>query len=48
MMEKVDLEKAFIAMVRQYERVIYKVCSFYVSDVFPMADLYQEVVSSKV
>ena len=43
-MEKVDLEKAFIEMIRQYERVIYKVCSFYVSDEFPMADLYQETV----
>jgi RNA polymerase sigma-70 factor (ECF subfamily) len=43
-MEKVELEKAFIAVVRQYERVIYKVCSFYVSDGFPLADLYQEVV----
>jgi len=43
-MEKVELEKAFIALVRQYERVIYKVCSFYVSDDFPIADLYQEVV----
>ncbi len=37
-------EKAFVAIVRQYERVIYKVCSFYVSDEFPMADLYQEVI----
>jgi RNA polymerase sigma-70 factor (ECF subfamily) len=26
--------------------MIYKVCSFYVSDEFPMADLYQEVVCS--
>ena len=43
-MEKVELEKAFIAIVRQYERVIYKVCSFYVSDEFPIADLYQDVV----
>jgi len=43
-MEKVELEKAFIAVVREYERVIYKVCSFYVSDGFPLADLYQEVV----
>ena len=43
-MEKVELEKAFIAMVREYERVIYKVCSFYVSDEFPIADLYQDVV----
>ena len=46
MMEKVEVEKAFIAIVMQYERVIYKVCSFYVSDEFPMADLYQEVVSN--
>ena len=44
MMEKVDMEKAFVSIVHQYERVIYKVCSFYISDSFPMADLYQEVV----
>ena len=40
------MERAFIEIVRQYERVIYKVCSFYVSDEFPIADLYQEVVCS--
>ena len=45
-MEKVEFEKTFIAIVNQYERVIYKVCSFYVSDEFPIADLYQEVVCS--
>ena len=45
-MEIVEMEKAFIAIVRQYERVIYKVCSFYASDEFPLADLYQEVVCS--
>ena len=45
-MEKVDLEKAFIAIVRQNERIIYKVCSFYASDEFPIADLYQEVLCS--
>ena len=38
------MERAFVALVRQYERVIYKVCSFYVSNEFPIADLYQEVV----
>jgi RNA polymerase sigma-70 factor (ECF subfamily) len=38
------LEKAFIELVQQNERLIYKVCSFYVSDEFPMTDLYQEVV----
>jgi len=43
-MEKINMEKAFVAIVRQYERVIYKVCSFYVSDEFPIADLYQDVV----
>jgi len=45
-MEKVDLEKAFIAIVRQYERIIYKVCSFYASNEFPIADLHQEVICS--
>ncbi|MCL2651457.1 MAG: sigma-70 family RNA polymerase sigma factor [Candidatus Azobacteroides sp.] len=39
-----NLEKAFIELVQQNERLIYKVCSFYVSDGFPMTDLYQEVV----
>lgn len=39
-----DLEKAFIELVRSNERIIYKVCSFYTSDEFPLEDLYQEVV----
>ena len=39
-----DIEKAFLELIRQNERLIYKVCSVYVSDEFPMADLYQEVV----
>ena len=43
-MKNGNVEKAFVVMLRQYERVIYKVCSFYVSDGFPIADLYQEVV----
>jgi len=43
-MNHADQEKAFIEMIRNNERIIYKVCSFYVSDEFPIADLYQEVV----
>jgi len=39
-----NIEKTFIELIRQNERLIYKVCSIYVSDEFPMADLYQEVV----
>jgi RNA polymerase sigma-70 factor (ECF subfamily) len=39
-----DLEREFIRMIRENERVIYKICSFYVSDDFPMEDLYQESV----
>lgn len=45
-MDKFDLEKKFIEMIQQHERVIYKVCSFYVSVELPMEDLYQEVVSN--
>ncbi|MDR1454732.1 MAG: sigma-70 family RNA polymerase sigma factor [Tannerella sp.] len=37
-------EEDFIRMIRENERIIYKVCSFYVSDEFPMDDLYQETV----
>ncbi|PXV67993.1 RNA polymerase sigma-70 factor (ECF subfamily) [Dysgonomonas alginatilytica] len=43
-MNESEAEKIFIEMIRQHERVIYKVCSFYISDDYPMEDLYQEVV----
>jgi len=39
-----DQEDKFIEVVHLHERVIYKVCSFYISDEFPLSDLYQEVV----
>lgn len=45
-MNKIDLEKAFIGMIQQNERVIYKVCSFYISEDFTLGDLYQDVVSN--
>ena len=38
----VDLEKTFIGIIRQYEKIIYKVCSAYISPEFPLADLYQD------
>lgn len=37
-------EQAFIAMIREYERVIYKVCYLYTTPNATLADLYQEVV----
>ncbi|MDR2916662.1 MAG: sigma-70 family RNA polymerase sigma factor [Tannerella sp.] len=43
-MDKSELEKKFIGMVKQNERVIYKVCSFYASDDEPLSNLYQDVV----
>jgi len=43
-MDKANTEQAFIELIRQNERLIYKVCSVYISAEFPMADLYQEVV----
>ena len=39
-----DTERAFIKMIHENERIIYKVCSFYISDEYPLADLYQETV----
>lgn len=39
-----ELETAFVAMIRRYERVIYKVCYMYDSPYTPLNDLYQEVV----
>jgi len=44
MTDKINSEKRFIEMIHQNERIIYKVCSFYVSEEYPLADLYQEVV----
>ena len=43
-MQKGDVEKSFVAMIRQYEAVIYKVTSFYANQSQPIGDLYQEVV----
>jgi len=43
-MDKSELEKKFIGIVKQNERVIYKVCSFYASDEEPLTDLYQDTV----
>ncbi len=39
-------EEEFVALVRTNERIIYKVCSFYVSSKVPAEDLYQEVVAN--
>ena len=39
-----DKEKVFIEIMKQYEKVIYKVCSFYASSEHPISDLYQDVV----
>jgi len=44
MKNKSILEQEFISFVKQYERVIYKVCTFYVSETSPLEDLYQEIV----
>ncbi|MDR1584051.1 MAG: sigma-70 family RNA polymerase sigma factor [Prevotellaceae bacterium] len=42
--QRAEQEKDFIRMIHENERIIYKVCSLYVSGDFPMEDLYQEVV----
>ena len=39
-----DNDKVFIDIIKQYEKVIYKVCSFYASSEHPISDLYQDVV----
>ena len=43
-MSNPNIETTFIELIRQNDRLIYKVCSMYISDEFPLADLYQEVV----
>jgi RNA polymerase sigma factor (sigma-70 family) len=43
-MHNLNLEKAFMDMIRQNERIIYKVTSFYANQDQTIHDLYQEVV----
>lgn len=43
-MDKQELEKAFIALVEEHKRIIYKVCYVYAADMENLNDLYQEVV----
>lgn len=40
----VTIEQTFLAFIRQYERVIYKVCYLYTTPHATLSDLYQEVV----
>ncbi len=37
-------EREFLLVIREYERVIYKVCYLYATKNAPLGDLYQEVV----
>ena len=43
-MNRLETEKAFIELIQQNERLIYKVCSVYTSEALLIADLFQEVV----
>lgn len=42
--DNVTIEQTFLPLVRQYERVIYKVCYLYTTRQATLSDLYQEVV----
>ena len=44
MKNKSILEQEFISLVKQHERVIYNVCTFYVSETSPLEDLFQDIV----
>lgn len=39
-----SIEQEFVVLIRQYERVIYKVCYLYTTPNATLGDLYQEVV----
>jgi len=45
-MEKHNQEEEFIEMLRDYNRIVYKVASFYTDENNTIDDLYQEVVSN--
>lgn len=38
------VEREFLLVIREYERVIYKVCYLYANPNAPLSDLYQDVV----
>lgn len=39
-----SIEQEFMSVIREYERVIYKVCYLYASPNAPLNDLYQDVI----
>jgi len=39
-----ETEREFVDVIKRFERVIYKVCTFYTNETSPMEDLYQEAV----
>jgi len=43
-MEKQKIEAEFLELLRNYNRIIYKVASFYVDESTTLDDLYQDVV----
>ena len=38
------IEQEFLSVIREYERVIYKVCYLYATPNAPLNDLYQDVI----
>jgi RNA polymerase sigma-70 factor (ECF subfamily) len=41
---KADGTDRFMSIIRANERIIYKICTFYISAEYPLDDLYQEVM----
>ena len=41
---KKTIEQEFLSVIREYERVIYKVCYLYANPNAPLNDLYQDVI----
>lgn len=39
-----NIEQEFLSVIREYERVIYKVCYLYTTPNAPLNDLYQDVI----
>lgn len=38
------VQKEFLSVIKEYERVIYKVCYLYANPNAPLNDLYQDVI----
>lgn len=43
-MDETKQQEAFVKIIEQHERIVYKVCLFYATNDIPLVDLYQDTI----